>query len=142
MDINTNVGKNLFAYCGNDAVNYADYYGTCYSPSKARNYAQKWWDGHNPNYKSNENNGGDCANFVSQCLYAGGFSVMTGMVGSDKGWHHYKVFNQFQISDAWGRALELGKWLYNKVGKSNVVKIRKNDKVALKKIKPSWKEFI
>lgn len=54
-----------------------------YDPIKAILYADKWvshedLDGgkdpskYNPEYKSYHNVGGDCSNYVSQCLYAGG----------------------------------------------------------------------
>lgn len=118
--------------------------GYKYSPSKAREYAKKWWSVTNTRYGRNPS--GDCANFVSQCLFAGGFSKMTGKFGSSKGWHHYKriiiglptyggyqPIKLFQISDAWGKALNLAEWLYNKVGKSNVVFFRENDKNIVKK---------
>ena len=97
-------GLNLFAYCNNDSVNRFDLDG-CYSASKARTYADSWWNGRNTKkYKSNTS---DCANFVSQCLYAGELNKMTGVVGSSSGWHHYHVLNKFQISDAWGIADKL-----------------------------------
>ena len=97
-------GLNLFAYCNNDSVNRFDLDG-CYSASKARTYAYSWWNGRNTKkYKSNTS---DCANFVSQCLYAGELNKMTGVVGSSSGWHHYHVLNKFQISDAWGIADKL-----------------------------------
>ena len=101
-------GLNLFAYCNNDSVNRFDLDG-CYSASKARTYADSWWNGRNTKkYKSNTS---DCANFVSQCLYAGELNKMTGVVGSSSGWHHYHVLNKFQISDAWGIADKLYRWI-------------------------------
>ena len=107
---NDKFSNNLYLYCNNDPINYSDYTGY-YSARNAQTYADKWWSGHNPNYKSNENNGGDCANFVSQCLYAGGLSKMTGSFGSSKGWHHLKRLGKFQISNAWGNASYLFSWL-------------------------------
>ena len=101
-------GLNLFAYCNNDSVNRFDLDG-CYSASKARTYADSWWNGRNTKkYKSNTS---DCANFVLQCLYAGELNKMTGVVGSSSGWHHYHVLNKFQISDAWGIADKLYRWI-------------------------------
>ena len=37
-------------------------------------YARRWAFSTNPAYYNFENIGGDCTNFVSQCLYAGGAS--------------------------------------------------------------------
>lgn len=42
-----------------------------YLPSKAIAYAERWALGRNPNYLDFEKLGGDCTNFVSQCLLAG-----------------------------------------------------------------------
>lgn len=46
-----------------------------YNPSKAIAYAESWWNRRNPSYTDYSSLGGDCANFVSQCLIAGGFST-------------------------------------------------------------------
>lgn len=46
-----------------------------YDPDKAVAYASKWYNRRNPIYHDYSNEGGDCANFVSQCLIAGGFST-------------------------------------------------------------------
>ena len=133
---NDKFSNNLYLYCNNDPINYSDYTGY-YSARNSRAYADKWWNGHNPNYKSNEKNGGDCANFVSQCLYAGELSKMTGSFGSSKGWHHLKKFGIFQISNAWGNASYLFSWLcdnnfvlttYILQTKSDVEKAAKNMK--------------
>lgn len=51
-----------YTYSYQDAVAYADKYATSYNPAY-------------PNYNSI---GGDCANFVSQCLYAGGLPMTDG----------------------------------------------------------------
>ena len=45
-----------------------------YNAAAAVKYARNWWNKRNPNYHDYSNEGGDCANFVSQCLLAGGFS--------------------------------------------------------------------
>ena len=44
-----------------------------YNKERAVDYALKWYDGHNPGYYYYDK--GDCANFVSQCLYAGGMDI-------------------------------------------------------------------
>ena len=43
-----------------------------YSAKKAVAYANKYCDKRNKEYHDYSNEGGDCANFVSQCLIAGG----------------------------------------------------------------------
>ncbi len=42
-----------------------------YDRESAVRYARRWALGRNPAYYDFENIGGDCTNFVSQCLYAG-----------------------------------------------------------------------
>ena len=42
-----------------------------YNRNKAAAYAQRWALGRNPAYFDFQRIGGDCTNFVSQCLYAG-----------------------------------------------------------------------
>jgi hypothetical protein len=42
-----------------------------YQRSRAVEYAKKWARGRNPAYPSFDQLGGDCTNFISQCLYAG-----------------------------------------------------------------------
>ena len=74
-----------------------------YSAKKAVAYANKYCDKRNSNYHDYSNEGGDCANFVSQCLIAGGLSlsecvhdkhgsvINVGKLESclkNKGWHH------------------------------------------------------
>lgn len=48
-------------------------------------YARRWAFSHNPAYYNFENLGGDCTNFISQCLYAGG-AVMN--YTRDTGWYY------------------------------------------------------
>ena len=43
-----------------------------YRRNAAVAYAHRWAYGRNPAYYDYENLGGDCTNFASQCLYAGG----------------------------------------------------------------------
>jgi len=54
---------------------------TSYNSSDAVAYANKHWKNYNSNYPDWRDDGGDCANFVSQCLYAGG-KAMKGTPGS------------------------------------------------------------
>jgi len=42
-----------------------------YNRMRATEYAHKWAYGRNPQYYDFDKLGGDCTNFISQCLYAG-----------------------------------------------------------------------
>ena len=55
-----------------------------YNVSKALEYADKYCINYNSAYNSYKGRGGDCANFVSQCLYAGGFK-------QDSVWYRHSV---------------------------------------------------
>ncbi len=59
-----------------------------YLGSLAKDYALTYYNSTNPNYPNLRNMGGDCANFVSQCLVAGGKS----MAGN---WYIYKKNNTY-----------------------------------------------
>ena len=77
-----------------------------YNPGEAVKYAKKYWQNYNPKYANYKNDGGDCANFVSQCMIAGGLSFSGCNVSwrdghgclprvkdlksclTQKGWHH------------------------------------------------------
>ena len=55
-----------------------------YNVSNAIAYADKYCINYNSSYNSYKGRGGDCANFVSQCLYAGGFK-------QDSDWYKHSV---------------------------------------------------
>ncbi|MDI6708253.1 MAG: glycosyl hydrolase family 18 protein [Candidatus Thermoplasmatota archaeon] len=60
-----------------------------YDRIAARGYADLWWNGYNPDYGNYAGMGGDCANFVSQCLIAGGISLWKGSDGNGAGLDYY-----------------------------------------------------
>ena len=68
-----------------------------YNRIAARDYAYKYWSSYNPAYTSYKGNGGDCANFVSQCLHAGG-------IPTDATWK----------ADSWIRASAVPSYMMNK----------------------------
>lgn len=53
-----------------------------YDRERAKRYADKWWNDYNPQFRKFAV---DCTNYVSQCLWAGGFPMQGGS-GRDKGW--------------------------------------------------------
>ena len=56
-----------------------------YNRKKAVDYAEKWAYARNPAYYDFTNIGGDCTNFISQCLYAGS-GVMN--FAPEVGWYY------------------------------------------------------
>ena len=71
-----------YDYCNFDPVNDVDPSGYwSYDRTKVLSYIKKWYNSHNPNFPNFDGKGGDCANFVSQCLYAGGFKMTYGYIG-------------------------------------------------------------
>jgi hypothetical protein len=60
-----------------------DVSATTYNPLKAIQYADKWWNKRNPGFLSY--GFGDCANFVSQCLIAGGLNLKASSLADIKG---------------------------------------------------------
>lgn len=59
-----------------------------YNREKAVSYARRWALGRNPAYFNFDGLGGDCTNFVSQCLYAGA-GVMN--YTRDTGWYYVNL---------------------------------------------------
>jgi hypothetical protein len=56
-----------------------------YMRNAAYGYANQWYGARNPHYSDYTGSGGDCANFVSQCLIAGGVSLWQGTDGAGYG---------------------------------------------------------
>ena len=107
----TPVSLNLFAYCENNPVNGIDYDGF-YDRKRACDYAKEYTGGVNLPFLIVFNSvyhyyaKGDCANFVSQCLYAGG-------IRKTKNWwcsYSYGLIKNFQRSDSWSIAEELRRY--------------------------------
>lgn len=61
-----------------------------YNREKAVNYAKKWAYYRNPIYYNYDPIGGDCTNFVSQCIYSG-CNIMN---YSENGWYYKNANNK------------------------------------------------
>ena len=61
-----------------------------YNRKDAVHYAHIWWNKRNPNFPNFDGLGGDCTNFISQCLYVGGIQMLT----SQKGWFCHSLSNR------------------------------------------------
>lgn len=56
-----------------------------YNREDVYEYAKKWAYGRNPKYYNFDPVGGDCTNFVSQCIYAGGIQMN---YDRNNGWYY------------------------------------------------------
>ncbi|MGM9574639.1 MAG: amidase domain-containing protein, partial [Oscillospiraceae bacterium] len=138
------LSSNMFAYCTNNPVNYYDAYGFLetrndgYDGNAAAAYAIKWAYIRNPNFYSY---GQDCTNFVSQCLFAGGFKM-------DDSWHSYReltttwfgnpkawLINQYRydwdITESWRLAKKQYELLVNSSYCNMVVTIQSKNGVVM-----------
>lgn len=62
-----------------------------YNRSAVYEYAKKWALGRNPRYYNYDNIGGDCTNFVSQCIYAGCKQMN---YSKNNGWYYINANNK------------------------------------------------
>ena len=129
VNADTIVANNLFLYCLNSPNVQIDNSGCSptsalfstalcdngggasrYNRQKAVDYAREWYDDRNDEFYSYSDWSGDCANFTSQCLYAGGIPM-------DSEWHSRRIEKEnsgfmlpwlgnnrrytWDVSDAW-----------------------------------------
>lgn len=102
-----------------------------YNYTAMANYLEKYWNNYNPAYRSFANSGGDCTNFVSQALRAGGWKDKKGWYRNAKYWW-YTSINQ---SRSW-TAVDYWATFARDSGRtsmlSNVWQLRKGDVLQVK----------
>lgn len=96
-----------------------------YNRTLAVDYAKKWALSHNPNYFYFDGIGGDCTNFVSQCLLAGG-----GVMNFDK-YHGWFYVNQAVRSPSWASVNYLRRFLSDKTLKGPLAEIKAVEKLEI-----------
>ena len=103
-----------------------------YDRKKAVEYANRWALSRNPAYYDFSGLGGDCTNFVSQCLYAGG-GVMN--YTKDLGWYY---INANERAPAWTGVPYLYNFLTRQTGgagpfgrEANVTEVEAGDIIQL-----------
>lgn len=78
--------------------------GSNYNSKLASEYAQKYALNYNTKYKSFDNSGGDCTNFVSQCLHAGNIPITNSWRPYSTSWirvnelYHYLIKNAIGVN--------------------------------------------
>ncbi|MEU8774298.1 amidase domain-containing protein [Streptomyces sp. NPDC048606] len=60
--------------------------GGAYDYNAMAKYAEKYWSNYNPAYRKFSGNGGDCTNFISQALKAGGWKPVPGTSSDYRNW--------------------------------------------------------
>lgn len=83
-----------------------------YYPRLAVNYAIKYALSYNNEYPNYKDAGGDCANFISQCLFAGGKSMVGNNPGNLDNWfcNSNNKWNTKLISSTWRGARAFSKF--------------------------------
>lgn len=81
-----------------------------YDRDAAVKYAKKWALDRNPAYYDFDRNGGDCTNFISQCIYAGKREMN---YQKDIGWYYNSVLDR---AAAWTSVEYLYSFLINNQG--------------------------
>ena len=81
-----------------------------YNRQKAYEYAKKWAYLRNPQYYNYDKIGGDCTNFISQCIFAG-YKQMS--YDKNNGWYYINANNK---SPSWTGVEFLYKFLINNKG--------------------------
>ena len=81
-----------------------------YDRTKVVEYAYQWAMGRNPRFYDFSELGGDCTNFVSQCIYAGAGRMNH---TKDTGWYYISAQNR---SASWTSAHYLHKFLTTNTG--------------------------
>lgn len=89
-----------------------------YSRYSARGYAYRYVYSPNPAYVNFESMGGNCTNFTSQCLAAGG--IVFDLTGNYRWYYH----NSNNRAPAWTHANYFGEYYRNNFGSSNTKGLR------------------
>ena len=63
-------------------------------------YAERYWDNYNPEFRTFADTGGDCTNFISQAMRAGGWTMVYGYYLDDNSWW-YNFFPLVNQARAW-----------------------------------------
>ncbi|MEU9107691.1 amidase domain-containing protein [Streptomyces xanthophaeus] len=71
--------------------------GGAYDYAAMAKYAEKHWSNYNPAYRKFNGAGGDCTNFISQALKAGGWKAVPGSTSDYRNWW----YDGSRQSDSW-----------------------------------------
>ena len=103
-----------------------------YNRIAARDYAYKYWSSYNPAYTSYKGNGGDCANFVSQCLHAGGIPTDATWKADSVSWIRASAVPSYMMNKGYATKTSYtnataGSFTYTSSGAGHAVLVTIND---------------
>lgn len=103
-----------------------------YNRIAARDYAHKYWSSYNPAYTSYKGNGGDCANFVSQCLHAGGIPTDATWKADSVSWIRASAVPSYMMNKGYATKTSYtnataGSFAYTSSGAGHAVLVTIND---------------
>jgi hypothetical protein len=107
IDKNPLINYPLVNYSREDAITYAERWYNVGFNIEGNTIRQLSPFGLNPDFYYYNT---DCANFVSQCLYAGGYRMYG--IGRNDGWHSYHVISNstfslaYEVSSTWSLAVD------------------------------------
>ncbi|MDU4786842.1 MAG: amidase domain-containing protein, partial [Clostridiaceae bacterium] len=98
----------------------------------ARDYAYKYWSSYNPAYTSYKGNGGDCANFVSQCIHAGGIPTDATWKADSVSWIRASAVPSYMVNKGYATKTSYtnataGSFAYTSSGAGHIVLVSIND---------------
>lgn len=103
-----------------------------YNRIAARDYAYKYWSSYNPAYTSYKGNGGDCANFVSQCLHVGGIPTDATWKADSVSWIRASAVPSYMMNKGYATKTSYtnataGSFAYTSSGAGHAVLVTIND---------------
>ncbi|MEU3727434.1 amidase domain-containing protein [Streptomyces sp. NPDC031705] len=97
--------------------------GGAYDYSAMAQYAEKYWSNYNPAYRKFNGAGGDCTNFISQALKAGGWKPVPGTSSDYRNWW----YDGTRQSDSWVGANEWAWFTLSNQRASNLANVYQMD---------------
>ncbi|MEU9946330.1 amidase domain-containing protein [Streptomyces lavendulae] len=97
--------------------------GGAYDYAAMAKYAEKYWSNYNPAYRKFSGAGGDCTNFISQALKAGGWKAVPGSTSDYRNWW----YDGAKQSDSWVGANEWAWFTLSNQRAANLANVYQTD---------------
>ncbi|WP_371680418.1 amidase domain-containing protein [Streptomyces sp. NBC_01276] len=97
--------------------------GGAYDYAAMAKYAEKYWSNYNPAYRKFSGAGGDCTNFISQALKAGGWKAVPGSTSDYRNWW----YDGARQSDSWVGANEWAWFTLSNQRAANLANVYQTD---------------